>query len=271
MVKSVLAIHDMSGFGRCALTVVIPMLSSFGLQAVPVPTAVLSTHTGGFTDFSFYEMTSFMKETLSHYKSLGLSFDCIYSGYLGNEAQADITAEYIKAFGDGKLVVVDPAFGDDGKLYSNLNRGMVDEMRKLITYADVITPNFTEAAFLLGENPQVEISASEAEEWSKKLSGFGPRYSVITGIHSGDNILTVGYNKNNDCTTVISSQKYPASYPGCGDVFASFVVGCMLSGKLFENAVSEASGFVSKSIEMAAEEKTPVRNGLPFEVFLKKF
>ena len=271
MVKSVLAIHDMSGFGRCALTVVIPVLSSFGLQAVPVPTAVLSTHTGGFADFAFYDMTEFMKDTLLHYKQLGLSFDCVYSGYLGNQSQAAITAEYIKTFGKDRLVVVDPAFGDDGKLYSNLDMSMVDAMRELITYADVVTPNFTEAAFLLGQNPLVEISETEAEFWAKKLSDFGPRHSVITGINSGNKILTVGYNKNTDTTSVISSLKYPDSYPGCGDVFASFVVGCMLSGKSFENSVSEAADFISKSIVVAAEDNTPVRNGLPFETFLKKF
>ena len=272
MVKSVLSIHDLSGFGRCALTVVIPVLSSFGLQAVPVPTAVLSTHTGGFTGFSYRDMTDFMLETLRHYKELSLNFDCVYSGFLANENQAEITAEYINTFGKDCLVVVDPAFGDDGKLYSTLNMKMVEEMTKLITHADVITPNFTEAAFILGKDPLLNISQNEALSWAKKLSGFGPSYSVITGVHTEENkILTVGYNKKTDDSFVVSSDKYPGSYPGCGDVFTSFLTGCMLSGDDIKTAAEKSVNFIGKSIILAGKSGKPIRNGLPFEAILKKF
>ena len=272
-IPKALAIHDMSGFGRCALTVVIPVMSAFGIQVVPVPTALLSTHTGGFTDFAFCDMTDFMVETLRHYKELKIGFDCIYSGFLGNENQAEITAEYIKAFGgDGCLKVVDPAFADDGELYSTINPKMIDEMSMLVTHADLTTPNFTEAAFLLGYEPKGDIDRLTAEKWVKELSGFGPAFSVITGVPViGNKLLTVGYNKNSDMLYVNECERHPDSYPGCGDVFTSFLSGCMLSGLSFEESLDKAALFINDSIRLGEQQGDLVRNGLPFEYFLKKF
>ncbi len=270
-VKKVLALHDMSGFGRCALTVVVPVLSSFGIQAVPVPTAVLSTHTGGFDSMAFLDLTDFMKDTLRHYKTLDLSFDSIYTGFLGSEEQADVVKEYISTFKTNEnVVIVDPAFADDGKLYSTITKGMVSEMQKLISEADLITPNYTEAMFLLEESMKNNVSYDSAVKSVKKLSKFGPEYTVVTGIPCDEKILTVGYNKKNDDIISCFSERAGISYPGCGDLFASCLCGHMLSGSEFEKGVQCTVSFIDCTIDLAVSEGDAPRNGIPFEKFLKK-
>ena len=147
----VAAIHDMSGFGRCSLTVAIPVLSAMGVQCCPLPTAFLSTHTGGFQGFTFLDMTEEMPRVAEHWKSLGLTFSAIYSGFLGSERQIGIVADFIRDFRTpDTVVVVDPVMGDDGQAYQTYTPAMCGGMARLAELADVITPNLTEAAFLLG-------------------------------------------------------------------------------------------------------------------------
>ena len=146
-------IHDLSGFGRCSLTEVIPILSVMGVQCCPLPTAFLSTHTGGFTGFTFLDMTEELPKAAAHWKSLDLKFQAIYSGFLGSERQIGIVADFIRQFrGPDTLVVVDPVMGDDGKPYQTYTPAMCAGMERLAELADVITPNLTEAAFLLGRD-----------------------------------------------------------------------------------------------------------------------
>ena len=150
IIKKVAAIHDLSGFGRSSLTNIIPILSTMGIQVCPLPTAILSTHTGGFTDFSFIDLTDNMEKMMDHWSKLDLEFDCIYSGFLGSHKQIDIVSRFIDRFGHkNNLVVIDPVLGDSGELYSTMGCEMVEEMKKLITKADIITPNFTEVCLLL--------------------------------------------------------------------------------------------------------------------------
>ncbi|MEE4604208.1 MAG: pyridoxamine kinase, partial [Desulfobacteraceae bacterium] len=146
------AIHDLSGFGRASLTVVIPILSCMGVQVCPLPTAVLSTHTGGFEGFSFKDLTATMEDIVAHWQQLDVDFDAIYSGFLGSPQQEAIVAGFIDTFSrPDQLVLVDPVMGDNGKPYTTMTPEMIRGMRSLIAKADVITPNFTEAAFLLDE------------------------------------------------------------------------------------------------------------------------
>lgn len=267
-VPTVLAIHDMSGFGRCALTVVIPVLSSFGIQAVPVPTAVLSTHTGGFADFASVDLTEFMSDAMRHYKELNLSFDCVYSGYLANARQAEVVCDFIKAFG-GKMTVVDPAFADDGELYSTVTEELVEGMRGLISRADIITPNYTEAAILLKQPIKEFLTRDEAVKIADELLNTGCKTAVVTGIPSGSSILTAVKSKS-ECE-IISQERVHISYPGCGDLFASAMTGSIVCGKGISQSVSFAAELVEKSILEARKEQDPVRFGLPFEKFLRKF
>ncbi len=170
IVKKVAAIHDLSGFGRSSLTSIIPILSSMKVQVCPVPTAVLSSHTGGFEGYSFLDLTDYMEQHIAHWKSLNLEFDCIYSGFLGSPKQMKIVADFIDFFGHkNNLTVVDPVLGDNGKLYGTMNNEMVEEMKKLISKADIITPNFTEVTFLLNKPYKKEISEPEVKEWLIEL------------------------------------------------------------------------------------------------------
>jgi len=165
-VSRVAAIHDLSGFGRSSLAVVIPILSTMGVQVCSVPTAVLSTHTGGFEGYSFVDLTDTLEEFFNHWHKLKIEFDCIYSGFLGSSRQIDIISKFIANFSaNDPLVVIDPVMGDNGKLYSTMDREMVEKMRSLLQKADIITPNFTEAAYLLDEEYNLDITQEQIKKW----------------------------------------------------------------------------------------------------------
>lgn len=147
-VPRVAAIHDLSGFGRASLTVIIPILSTLGIQVCPVPTAILSTHTGGFKDYKYIDLTEHLEDYINHWDKLNIKFDGIYSGFLGSPDQISIVSNFIEKFqGDNQLIVIDPVMGDNGQTYGPMNGRMIQEMKGLICQADVITPNMTEAAF----------------------------------------------------------------------------------------------------------------------------
>ncbi|MDD2605450.1 MAG: pyridoxamine kinase, partial [Desulfobacteraceae bacterium] len=181
-VQRVAAIHDLSGFGRASLTVVMPILSTMGIQVCPLPTAVLSTHSK-FPDYYFVDLTDHLAGIIDHWKTLGLEFDAIYSGFLGSPRQVAIVEEFIAYFRAGaRWVVVDPVLGDDGSLYGPLPGEMVDEMRRLIRAADVITPNLTEAALLLDRPYNPAVSTAEIKEWIVDLAARGPRIVIVTSV-----------------------------------------------------------------------------------------
>ena len=179
----VAAIHDMSGFGRCSLTVAIPILSAMGVQCCPLPTAFLSTHTGGFEGFTFLDMTDEMPRIAAHWARLGLEFQAIYSGFLGSERQIGIVEDFIRRFRrPDTVVVVDPVMGDFGRIYQTYTAAMCGGMARLAALADVITPTLTEAALLLGQ-PYETLPAGEAglRQITERLSLEGRRSVVLTG------------------------------------------------------------------------------------------
>lgn len=183
MIRRVAAIHDLSGFGKASLTIVIPTLSSMGIQVCPLPTAILSTHTGGFTGFSFLDLTDEMERIIAHWKTVGTRFEAIYSGFLGSPRQVDIVSRFIDDFRrEEQLVVVDPVLADDGKLYSTMGPEMVEGMGRLVGKADVVTPNLTELALLIGEPYREEIGLDEIKRWMKDLAVKGPKYIVVTSV-----------------------------------------------------------------------------------------
>ena len=198
-IKKVAAIHDLSGFGRSSLSLVMPILSIMGVNPCVIPTAILSTHTGDFEDYSFYDFTDHLKEYIGHWKKLKIHFDGIYSGFLGSPRQIDIISQMIDDFAyDDTLIVVDPVMGDDGKLYSTMCFEMVAKMRDLIKKANIITPNITEAAYLLGENYKEELTDEEIKDWLTSLADMGPDIVIITSIPDTQidkNICTIAYDK----------------------------------------------------------------------------
>ncbi len=275
--KRIAAIHDLSCFGRCALTVVMPTLSAMGYQVIPVPTALLSSHTGGFTDMYFKDLTGDMLEVSDHFERLGLKFDAIYTGFLGSEEQIDIVLRFIEKFSDeDTLIFVDPVMGDDGVLYSTYTDKLRDRMKELCAAADIITPNLTEACFLSGVDYRDTSEGNEADAFAfadklrERLVELGDGEIIITGIpHRGDMFGTYGHTEDEFSDGYMYSVKrVRKSYPGTGDLFASVLLGCIMSGDELGDAMRFASDYVCEVMNYSARFDTPVREGVAFERFM---
>ncbi|MCX7842134.1 MAG: pyridoxamine kinase [Clostridia bacterium] len=272
IIPRVAAVHDISGFGRCSLTVIIPVLSSMGIQVCPLPTAILSTHTDGYKNFFFHDFTCGMRGIAEHWKSEGIEFDCLYSGFLGSAKQIAIVSDIIHEFKSrsGTLAVVDPVMGDHGKLYKTYTREMQDKMRLLVEKADIITPNLTEACFLLGEAYTGEpLDAEVVKSYLKRLSDMGPESVVITStLLENSCYANAAYNRRLDTYWKISYSCIPKQYPGTGDTFTSVLVGGLLAGDSLAAAVHRATGFVEMAIRETFECGTPEREGILLEKVL---
>ncbi|BBE31325.1 pyridoxal kinase [Tepiditoga spiralis] len=270
-VKKVAAIHDLSGFGRCSLTVIIPTLSTLGIQVCPIPTAILSTHTDGFgNDFSFVDLTDSMKEYIKHWKTLNLKFDGIYSGFLGSENQIEIISDFIDKFKTkNTLVVIDPVMADNGELYQTMSNSMVEKMKKLIKKANIITPNFTEACYLLNETYKEKIEIKEIKNWLIRLTNEGPEIAIITSIPiEREKNTVIAYSKNDKRFWMISSEQIPAFYPGTGDIFSSIVTGRILNGDSLPVAIDRAVIFIKNAIKESFGFDYPHREGILLEKVL---
>ena len=272
IIPRVAAIHDISGLGRCSLTVLMPVLSTLGIQVCPVPTAVLSTQTGGFTDFFFHDTSDCIQGISKHWEDLGIAFDCIYSGFLGSAMQIDLVADFINCFGRKRetLIVVDPVMGDNGILYSTYTKELQNKMHCLVEMADIITPNPTEVSFLLGECYSDEpVNASEIKRRLRKLTDIGPNIAVITGIKTEDgSYANVGLNHDQGSFWRVSYRQYPKHYPGTGDIFTSVLTGSLLKGNDLPDAMEMATRFISLAIRITYGCGTPEREGVLIEKVL---
>lgn len=270
----VAAIHDLSCFGRCALTVIIPTLSALGVQAVPLPTALLSTHTGGFENMFFADLGHEMDKISDHFASLGLKFDSVYSGFLGSEAQIEQVARFIDRFAKKDApILVDPVMGDDGTLYSTYTKELGEGMKHLVEKADIITPNYTEACFLTGTPYRKTDGMNErdieglADMLIEKLLKFGKKKIAVTGFETPEAVITFGTDGNGVFTD--KKDRHAASYPGTGDIFASTLLGYFLDGDSFKDATHKACAFTAKVIEYTMQFPTPHRDGVMLEPCLK--
>ena len=267
----VAAIHDMSGFGRCSLTVAIPVLSAMGLQCCPLPTAFLSTHTGGFEGFSFLDMTDEMPRVADHWKTMDMDFKCIYSGFLGSERQIEIVSEFIRDFRQkDTVVVVDPVMGDHGAVYQTYTPAMCEGMVHLAEQADVIVPNLTEAALLLGI-PYGELPTGETgcREIVERLSLEGRRSVVLTGASAAPDLTgAMCFDAKSGQTENIQVSRVPREFYGTGDVFASVLAGALVKGTALPEATRQAVEFVRACAERTAEQNLPIREGVDFEPLL---
>ena len=190
MQKRVLAVHDISCVGKCSLTVALPILSAAGIEASVLPTAVLSTHTGGFEGYTFRDLTEDIRPISAHWKSLNLKIDAVYTGYLGSFEQLTLVSELIRDFRrPDSVVLVDPVMADNGKLYPLFTMDFVAGMRKLCGIADIIVPNLTEAALMLGEEYRESYDRAYIETTLKKLAAIGPRKVVLSGVSFEPNKL----------------------------------------------------------------------------------
>ena len=247
----VAAVHDICGYGRCSLTVVIPVLSTMGFEVSPLPTAVLSSHTL-FPNFTLLDMTDELPKIINHWKELNLKFDAIYSGFLGSARQVDIVENFIRDFsGPDTLVVVDPVMADHGKLYPTMPLEMVSEMKKLVKVSKVVTPNLTEAAFMLERPTPESISETEACQWLKDLTDLGPEIAVITSAPMASHpkaATVIGYDRIDNRYWITERPLVPAQYHGTGDIFTSVLTGSLLQGDSLPVAMDRSAQFVTTAI-----------------------
>lgn len=274
-------INDIAGFGRCSTTVSLPVISVMKVQVCPVPTSVLSNHLG-FPLCHFDDYTSHMRDYIKVWNELGLTFDGLYCGFLGNEEQIDIVREFVKMFRP-PLFLLDPVMGDHGRAYSSITETHVQKMKELLPLADIITPNITEACLLTGTPwkdgewtmqelsglcerladicQQESVSSSEASVGT--VSGAS---IVITGIRQGDSL--VNFLWDDGIYTTVASPIAGASRPGTGDIFASILAADAVRGETLLTSVQKAANFVGLCIAGSEKAGTPVQEGVVFEKYL---
>lgn len=261
----VAAIHDLSGIGRCSLSVILPTLSAQGIQVCPVPTAILSAHTGGFGDVVLRDLTDYISPALEHYKNLEYKFDCVYSGFLASMEQIDHCLEFFEYYKNA-LKVVDPVMADHGKPYKTCTPELRSRMKELVAIADIITPNITEAAILLGENPiQPDVSMQQIKSYLVRLSELGPEIVVVTSVFSDGKAYNIGYDREHSKFWRIPYNMISANYPGTGDVFASVLTGSILRGDSLPIAMNRATAFLERAIKTTYSYSTDTRDGIMLE------
>lgn len=269
IIPKIAAVHDISGVGRCALSVILPVLSAMDMQACPVPTAVLSSHTGGYDGYTFVDLTDTMEQYFSHWKNENVEIDCLYSGFLGSSKQIDILSAVIDEFNlRDKLIVVDPVFADDGEIYKTFDNSIITEMHRLISKAHIITPNITEAELLIGGNILKNYSPQEIKKRLEKLCTLGPDICVITSVPMDDTVCSVAYDKSDNRFWRVKCDYVPAKYPGTGDIFTSVMCGALLQGDSLPVSMERAVSFVGSSIRATFGYKTEIREGVAFEKVL---
>ncbi len=272
-IPKVAAIHDISGIGRCSLTVIIPIMSALGCQVCPLPTALFSNHSE-YKYFYFFDFTEYMEEYYCYWEKNNAIFDCLYTGFIGSERQISIIIDIIDKMKKRNvpLIVVDPVMGDHGETYKTYNNEMIQKMAQLVKKADIITPNLTEAGILLNEKYNGEtISIDLLKKYLYKLCCMGPKKSLITGITTdkGEHINAC-YNKETNEYWKIDFDYVDIRYPGTGDLFTSLFTGHLLNGKSMPEAMEDASIFVSKAVHATYDSNTLSSEGVIFEKIMKE-
>lgn len=273
------AIHDISGFGKVSLTEVLPIMSAMGIEVCPLPTAVLSTHTYEFKDYTFCDLTDEMPKIIKHWKKIGLKFDAIYSGYMGSVHQIEIIKNFmIDAKSYGALIVVDPVMADNilvpGGVYSPKIKNMLSGMKELCNISDIITPNLTEACLLIDEEYQsTPINNATIKHYLKELSKLGAKHIVITSVMDSENSMCVAvYDGDNDKYYKVDCGFINRAFHGTGDIYTSVLTGALLKGNDIITAANIAAGFVYKSIQTTIRhDEIRVREGVLFEPILATY
>ena len=271
--KRVLAVHDLCSFGRCSLTAAIPVISAMGMQVCPLPTAFFSNNLT-YGEFTFHDFTDKMTGFMDRWEKLGFRYDAVYSGFLASVEQIEVVRDAARRFAsrEESLVVVDPAMGDDGKLYPVFGLEYVEAMRTLVKEATLITPNFTEACFLLGESCGTAVPSSEAlRAMTEKLAALGAKQVVITSVPAGENeIKVVSFDSVAGEYAERTTPRIPFTTCGTGDLFTSVVTGSLLRGETLAAASALAMRFVSRVMEFTLASGSDPREGVIVEPCLKE-
>lgn len=268
--KKIALINDVTGFGRCSIAVMAPIVSAMKIQAVTVPTAVLSAHTQ-FPEYYFDDYTSKMRDYIQTYKDLNLSFDAIASGFLGSEEQVDIVIDFFKTFKkNGTFTLVDPVMGDYGRLYETYTPSLCEKMKALVHYADILTPNLTELCTLTDVKYRTEgFSDVELADMCRKLAEQGPEHIVVTGIpYNSKQIMNFVYSKGEE-PRIVMVDRIGGDRSGTGDVISSIIAGMYMNGHDFYESVKKAADFVSKCLRYCEDNNVPTHWGLCFEMYLR--
>jgi len=271
--KRVAAIHDISCFGRCSLTVALPVISAAGVETSVIPTAILSTHTGGFTGFTYRDLTDDIRGIVDHWISLGLAFDAIYTGFLGSFEQIDIISEtFDRLRSKDTIVIVDPVMADNGQLYKIFPKDFPSGMRGLCAKADVIIPNMTEAALMLDEGyREGPYTAEYIGSLLRRLGDIGAKHVVLTGVYLNDEeVGAASYDVASGEISYSFSERIPGYYHGTGDVFGSALVGSLMNGLSLKKATEIAVSFTADSIKRTYDAGTDIRFGVNSEAGLKR-
>ena len=269
MQKKVAAIHDISGFGRCSLTVALPILSAAGINCSVLPTAVLSTHTGGLGSFTYKDLTDDIMAHALHWQELGLSFDAVYSGFLGSKRQIDILKHVFGMFETG-IVMVDPVMADNGSLYSTFGQDFPPKMAELVKAAGIITPNITEASLLTGlpYAPGPYSKAAIDNLLFKLARKYGERKQyVITGVYFNEDEIGAAALFGGR-SFYYFNERVPQFYPGTGDIFASVLLAAILNGASLFEACKASVDFAWASAKRTFLSGQDPRHGVQFELEL---
>ena len=268
--KRIAAVHDLSGLGKCSLTVALPVISATGVECACIPTALLSTHTGEFTGWTLRDLSNEMLPIAQHWKSTGAQFDGVYTGYLANPSQANTLEMVIDVIsGPDTMLIVDPVMADNGKLYPAFDEAYAKENTRLCSKADLIVPNLTEASFMTGLPYKTEYDRSYIMDMLKALSQLGPKYVVLTGVSfQPDKIGVMGLDSETGETFEYYTDRVPTSYHGTGDIFSSTVVGALVRGKSLPEAFKIACDYTKDTIEYTFNTPGTNSYGVDFEVTL---
>ena len=266
--KRIALINDITGFGRCSVTVQLPLISAMRVQACPLPTAILSVHTG-FPNHYLDDYTERMRPYMENWAANALDFDAILTGFLGSEQQIEVVLECIARFKQRTTqVVVDPVMGDNGVLYSSYTPALCAKMRQLLPQADVVTPNLTEACQLLGADYPTggHLTEDELARMAAAIAAMGPRTVIITGLHAGENVRTYLYADRCGCS--FDNPKVGRDRSGAGDAFSAIIAAALVRGIPLAEAVRCAADFIGHCLTYAEELDLPWNHGLPFDEFM---
>lgn len=271
--KKVVSIQDISCFGKCSLTVALPIISAMGIETAVIPTAVLSTHTGkGFENYTFRDLTGDIPAIAAHWKSMDLRFDGIYTGYLGSIEQVAIVSDFFDSFGTKEnFILVDPVLGDSGSLYAGFTGEFVAEMRKLCSKADYIIPNMTEVAFLLDIPYTEDYDEAYVKDVLKKLSELGCRIPILTGVcYDGQKQGAVAYDSESGNYYSSFGRNVDQHFHGTGDIFSSVFTGAAAMGKPLQKCLDIAVNFTLDCIEATIPHFEETWYGSCFELCIEK-
>lgn len=270
--KKVVTIQDISCFGKCSLTVALPVISAMGIETAVIPTAVLSTHTGGFTGYTFRDLTSDITAIANHWKKIKLEFNAIYTGYLGSEEQIQIVSDFFDDFKtDNTIIVVDPVMGDAGRLYAGFTADFAGKMAKLCAKADYIIPNMTEVSYLLGIPYCENYDEAFIRDCLRRLAELGCKVPVITGVHYDDKLQgAMAYDSAEDKFYSSFRENINRPIHGTGDIFASVFTGAAVLGKPIQEILDIAVQYTVDCINATLPNIDEMWYGSSFELCIGK-